>query len=288
MMEQENNPAPGEDRMTDAKASVGRRLRERREYLEMSVDDVVSKIKLAHRQITALEADDFQALPETAFLRGFVRSYAKLLQMEVQPLLDALPGDQLLPVKVEPPHVEAPFSTTARRKNVNLLLAALFITLCIAGFAIWQTREHHAEPSQSAQSAQSAQQSGGVLVATPLPLNEPAEITGSSAVLPQVPTPAIPVPVQAASSAGQANTSSEAALRFVFGKESWAEIKDQTGVTLSRQVNPAGSELRVVGVPPFTLVIGHAAAVHLYYREKAVDLSSYINAGSDVARMKLE
>jgi cytoskeleton protein RodZ len=79
-----------------------------------------------------------------------------------------------------------------------------------------------------------------------------------------------------------------AALRLVFDREAWAEIKDQSGKTLSRQVNLRGSELRVEGIAPFTLVVGHAASVHLYYRDKQVDLTSYINASSDVARLTLE
>jgi hypothetical protein len=77
-------------------------------------------------------------------------------------------------------------------------------------------------------------------------------------------------------------------LRLIFDKESWAEIKDKSGKTLSRQVNSPGTELRLEGAAPFSLVIGHAAAVHLYYREKPVDLTSYINASSDVARLTLE
>ena len=55
-------------------------LREARERLGLSVADVAAQIKFAPRQIEALEADDFKHLPEAAFLRGFVRSYAKILQ----------------------------------------------------------------------------------------------------------------------------------------------------------------------------------------------------------------
>ncbi len=283
MMEQENNPELSADRLTDDKTppSVGCRLRERREYLGLGVDDVVAKIKLAHRQIVALEEDDFQALPETAFLRGFVRSYAKLLQMDAQPLLDALPGAQIIQVKAEPIKVDAPFPTTARRHNVSLLLAALFITLGIAGFVLWQARVPHP----------AVQVPDAALVETPLPL--PEYIAGGSSVS-EAPESAVvasaPRSVEAVASEVKPASASAtaAALRLVFDKESWAEIKDQTGVTLSRQVNPSGSELRVEGVPPFTLVIGHAAAVHLYYREKPVDLTSSINAGSDVARLTLQ
>ena len=62
--------------------SAGGALREAREKLGLSVADVSNRLKFAPRQIEALEADDFARLPEIAFVRGFMRSYAKLLQIE--------------------------------------------------------------------------------------------------------------------------------------------------------------------------------------------------------------
>lgn len=297
MMEQlpENNIDPVEAAVPDdaTMPSVGFQLRAGRERLGMSIEDVVAKIKLAPRQIVALEADDFQALPETTFLRGFVRSYAKLLQLEVQPLLDALPGAQVAKVIVDTQKVEAPFPSekTVRRQNVNLLIAAFIVALLIAGFAAWQAKAPH--PAEQATDAAS----DVAIVETSLPLPEQAEILdGSGVVEAGVVESAVPVvapavqaaPLSAASAPAAVVVKPAAALRLVFDKESWAEIKDQSGKTLIRQVNPAGSELRVEGVAPITLVIGHAATVHLYYREKPVDLTSYINATSDVARMTLE
>lgn len=291
----ENNIDPVEAAVPDdaTMPSVGFQLRAGRERLGMSIEDVVAKIKLAPRQIVALEADDFQALPETTFLRGFVRSYAKLLQLEVQPLLDALPGAQVAKVIVDTQKVEAPFPSekTVRRQNVNLLIAAFIVALLIAGFAAWQAKAPH--PAEQATDAAS----DVAIVETSLPLPEQAEILdGSGVVEAGVVESAVPVvapavqaaPLSAASAPAAVVVKPAAALRLVFDKESWAEIKDQSGKTLIRQVNPAGSELRVEGVAPITLVIGHAATVHLYYREKPVDLTSYINATSDVARMTLE
>lgn len=266
--------------------SVGHQLRAGRERLGLSIEEVVSKIKLAPRQIVALEEDDFQALPETAFLRGFVRSYAKLLQLDAQPLLDALPG--AAPVVAEQIQVDAPFPSerTVRRQNVNLLIAALFVALLIAGFAAWQVNAPHVQVTEMASDVAAPE-----VASISLPLPEQAEIMDGSGVLEagvqEVSSVAPAVPVTAASAVPVAAKSSST-LRLVFDKESWAEIKDQSGKTLTRQVNLPGTELRVEGIAPFTLVIGHAAGVHLYHREKPVDLSSYINAASDVARMTLE
>lgn len=300
----ENSPEQLEEPITAdiVKPSVGTVLREGRERMGLSIEDVVGKIKLAPRQILALESDDFQSLPETAFLRGFVRSYAKLLQLDAQPLLDALPDAAITQAPVEQCQIEAPFPTekTARRQNLNLLIAALFVTVLIAGFTVWQARAPHEPVAETAtvSAASTASEVAAADVSTAaLALPEQPEILDASGVVDAsesaVSAPAVQMPVVQSKTAQAASAvisvaPAQAQIRLVFDKESWAEIKDKTGKTLSRQVNQSGSQLRVEGAAPFTLVIGHAAAVHLFYRDKPVDLSAYINASSDVARMTLE
>lgn len=268
--------------------SVGRILREGRERQGLSVDDVVSKIKLAARQVVAMEADDFKSLPETAFLRGFVRSYAKLLQIDAQPLLDALPGAAVTAPVVDLLHVETPFpERSVRQQNVNLLIAAFILVGVIAGFVFWQGSSSQPEAETPVTVADAAQ------VSTPLTLPDQIElldgsgvpVTGEPAALPasQVVSAAVAEPVVQNSPVLVAS-----ALRVEFDKASWTEVKEQSGRILSKQVNPGGSELRVEGQAPFVLIIGHAASARLYYKDKLVDLAPYIKPGSDVARLTLE
>ena len=276
MMEQENNP----EQVQEDRPLIGHLLRERRISMGLSIDDVVGKIKLSHRQVVALEENDLKALPEIAFLRGFVRSYARLLQMDEQALLAHLPEAQVTQVRTEPNQLETAFPTarSARRQNVNLLLAALLVVLLIAGFSFWQAKmPHHAIVKSDA-------------TLTPLQLPAPErEEVPQSAPEPAVPAVASAVPAVASVVPAAVNpVHAMATLRLVFDKECWVEIKDKFGKTLSKQVNLAGSELRLDGNAPFTLVIGHAQAVRLFYKDKPVNLDPYINASSDVARLTLE
>jgi cytoskeleton protein RodZ len=87
-MEQEGRVQPGSASGTE----VGAALRAARERMGMSVDEVAGRLKFAPRQIIALENGELDQLPQLAFTRGFVRSYARLLQIDEKPLLDALPG----------------------------------------------------------------------------------------------------------------------------------------------------------------------------------------------------
>jgi cytoskeleton protein RodZ len=52
-----------------------------------SVEQVADQLKLAVRQVIALEAGDYASLPSPAVTRGFVRAYAKLVKLDPAPLV---------------------------------------------------------------------------------------------------------------------------------------------------------------------------------------------------------
>lgn len=174
MMEQlpENNPGQSENPAATAATSLGRTLRETREHLGMSVADVANQIKFAPRQIEALEADDFQHLPEATFLRGFIRSYAKILQLDAQPLLAALPQTKAASMELAPASVGVPFpgAPSLLRQNQFWLYAAALLAVIAGGFALW----NFMSPLQQPEVEQ---------VETPLPL--PAEVQ----IIPVTPVP---------------------------------------------------------------------------------------------------
>jgi len=81
-----------ENNAAETPLSPGAQLKARRQELGWSVEEVASYMNLAPRQVRALEADNFDALPVLAITRGFMRSYAKLLGLDPEPLLAAIPS----------------------------------------------------------------------------------------------------------------------------------------------------------------------------------------------------
>ena len=61
-----------------------------REARGLSPEDVLRQLKLAPRQLRAIETADWQALPGTAFTRAVLRSYGRVLGADVEPLLASL------------------------------------------------------------------------------------------------------------------------------------------------------------------------------------------------------
>lgn len=151
MDNQPENKVVGETSGKVPQFSVGAVLREGREQQGLSVADVANRIKFAPRQIEAMEADDFAHLPEMTFVRGFVRSYARLLEIDAAPLLAALPQKHVpLPPSAENKPVEVPFPSilASRRSNLVWLGAAALVALALIIFS-----RMHDSPGAPVQSA---------------------------------------------------------------------------------------------------------------------------------------
>lgn len=305
MMEQlpENNAAQGANSLAIPAASLGRTLREARERLGLSVAEVAQQIKFAPRQIEALEADDYQRLPEMAFVRGFVRSYAKILHLDAQPLLAALPQPEAAAVQLIPASVEVPFPSplSPQRQNLIWLGAALLLAVLVVAFAVW----HFTTPQSKTETTQvetplalpaemqvipasPVAETGAMASAVPVASTRPPLPVAAQSSVPATKPAAVPAAPPVKPAPQPAAMAKTGALRLVFDEESWTEIRDRDGKLISSQINPRGSELRLDGLAPLSLVIGHATSARLYYKGKQVDLKPYTNATSDVARLTLE
>jgi len=84
----------------------GQTLQSQREAMGWTVEQVADQLKLAPRQVVALEAGDYASLPSPAVTRGFVRAYAKLLRIDAAPLVSMIELNM-------PPEAQAGANATA-------------------------------------------------------------------------------------------------------------------------------------------------------------------------------
>lgn len=61
-----------------------------REARGLGADDIMRQLKVAPRQLAALESGDWGALPGQAFVRGVLRGYGRLLGVDVEPLIESM------------------------------------------------------------------------------------------------------------------------------------------------------------------------------------------------------
>jgi cytoskeleton protein RodZ len=68
---------------------LGEVLLAARNAKKLTQKDVSNNLRISIKQISALENNDFSALPEAMITRGFIRNYARLLELDADPLLDS-------------------------------------------------------------------------------------------------------------------------------------------------------------------------------------------------------
>lgn len=266
---QEINPVP--DQPAEAVATVGQQLRAARESAGLSVQDVAQSLKYSPRQIELIEVDNYAALPGNTVVRGFVRSYARLLKVEADGLLQML--EQRLPKAesdVRPPDNMGVANQPGDGQKMPVLrAAAIVLALTAMLLVLW----HFLGPAPAKPTPASV--SGGT----------PA-VAATSSTEPTV-SPSAQVAGQEKAEGGSATeAAAEPMLWFVFEGRSWVEVVDGTKRMIHTGENPAGTELKLNGLPPFDIVVGNAAKVKLTYGNRPVDLAPHTRA--EVARLKLE
>ncbi|WP_177257274.1 RodZ domain-containing protein [Nitrosovibrio sp. Nv17] len=300
-------------------ARIGDALRSARLARGMSVGDAARQLRLSVRQITALEQDDYDKLAGGTFLRGFVRNYARLLQMDAKPLLQRLEQSQpAVPVQTISYRTEGiPFPSGQGGGKRGLLIAAAVILVLLLAFEIHEGGGGGAgglafmktepgdgigpvEPSQDrspfAGDAGDAGDAGTGTGGEPANRAAAGEAPEISAPLP-APVPRTPgVGTEPAEIAARALFESpppepvtgKDALHLTFDGESWVEVKDDDGRLLLSRINPAGTQQVLRGKPPFFLTIGNAAQVRLVYNSRPVDLAPHTNAYGGTARLSIQ
>jgi len=143
MMENMPDSAITPETASEQMTSIGSILRSARETQGLTVTDVAERIKFSVKQVEALEADESAALPEGAFLRGFIRSYARTLHIDETTLLAMLSpshsshGDVS---DVQVGGVEFSAAGTSNKKNIYLIGGALALA-AVLGLFVWSQQE---------------------------------------------------------------------------------------------------------------------------------------------------
>jgi cytoskeleton protein RodZ len=292
-------PAGGRAPEPDAYVGAGGQLKAAREAAGLSLDQVAQQLKLAPRQVRALEEENFGMLPGRTFTRGFMRNYARLVNLDPDLLVAHLPDAAHAP-SLEPPPLHSTGTTMAElptahahppsfgRWLIPLVLIAAIVAA--AGYEWYRGRPASVAPPPRATQTAPAPNTPDVST-TPLPnpvapdsgapATGAAPATSGGLAPPGAAQPESPQPAAAVA----ANAAVDAVLVIRYEGPSWTEIRDSAGRMLISRLVGADSIEPFDGVPPFSIVIGNARAVTLLYRGQPVDLVPYTRL--NVARLVL-
>ncbi|RLB07285.1 MAG: hypothetical protein DRG27_06625, partial [Deltaproteobacteria bacterium] len=83
--------------------SIGKFLKEQREKAGLTQQQVSEALKLRPSIIDAIEKEQWDKLPHITFAKGFIRSYAKLLKVDLSDISDAYNSISFVKADIAPP-----------------------------------------------------------------------------------------------------------------------------------------------------------------------------------------
>lgn len=245
----------------------GQRLRAEREARGISQEDAANRLNLTVTFLQALEADEYERLPERAFVRGYIRNYARELD---------LPADELVSVfsEIMEEQEEVPETVevmpSRRPRWVPLTVAAVVLAVVIT-VLLWPQGDT-ADPDGTTPATGSEETESGSAEQTPA---SPGSESDDEEADPEASGPdasdaneAEPEPElePVRLDEGQNEQQSDAGeapgrLEMTFSDNCWLEVRDASGEVVFEGRRNAGDELNVRGEAPFELRIGNASAV---------------------------
>ena len=287
-------------------SDFGALLAEARKNQNYTVDEVSQQLRIPKNAIIAIEANDISALPAPTYARGYLRSYAKFLEISADKVLDCynrvLPEDDLTKLKSRPKLRKEPNSQSPLIMLVTAVLAVAGIATILFGiFQYYQEKsddiETELETKERGFTGDSLDSPGlkkleikqaarlttdGELILDDPNVTEYAVEEMDAAIKPEVDTiTASNSPIAAAE-----NASAQDTLKINAEKGSWIEVRDANDVRLFYNMLPEGKTKTLTGEAPFSISLGNAKTTKLIINDLDVDMTKHIRWNNTV-KLKL-
>ncbi len=289
--------------------TTGVRLRNAREQLGLSQQAVAERLCLKVSTVRDIEEDKAPSDLASTFLRGYIRSYARLVHVPEEELLPGL--EKQAPLRAAKVAPMQSFSLGKRRKKrdgwlMSFTWLVLFVVVGLTGAWWWQNHKAQQEEITTMADQSTAELNADKDSGQSVPLDTGAVTSQDTTPAQTAPAPATPVdstaatqtpaPTAAATETPSALPTSQAgvaapaadpnALVMNFTADCWLEVTDATGKKLFSGMQRKDGNLNLTGQAPYKLKIGAPAAVQIQYQGKPVDLSRFIRT-NQVARLTL-
>jgi len=294
-------------------------LSEARQKLSLSVEDVSSRLNFRTNLVKEIEQDIFDPLLPATFNRGYLRSYAKLVAVDIDEVLSAY---DMLSVAEEQRSEMQSFSnlTEKQAEHSRLMWLSYFIAALLFGLMVlWWLQESDLSVNLFEQSKQEQPISNTINEvvdvnvvkktdeAPVLQTNatiKTGEITKPTVIMKSVDSvkkgldtiivdqklePALASQVDTKINI---NTATEltpelepdavpelSTVVFTFLGDCWVNISDATGDRIAWGVKKSGYVMTVTGKPPLKVTLGKPELATIAYNGKQVDMSSF-NTGN--------
>lgn len=252
-------------------------LAAKRQELGWSEEQVAARLKMTVRQIQAMEAGDYEAFHGVAIARGFVRSYARLMGLDPEPLVaffakgeGAAPSHKHVKNVASMPKVAQSFDEsqmTFRKQSGSgrkLLAFVVLAVIVVLGVAWYMKLIPWQRPAPKAPVVEKSA------------VQQPAEQPKENVQQPPAQEQAKPDAKDAQTAAVQPENQGTAPLVLKFSDASWVQVQSEDGKKTFAQFTSKAGETKKIDVQvPAVIVIGNTKGVSMMeYRNAAVDLNA--------------
>lgn len=283
----------------DRAPSVGMQLAHKRQQNGWSIDDVANQLKLAPRQIQAIEADDYAALPTIVMTRGYIRSYAKMLGLDPATILPSTVPVMAVKTQIlgKQPTSATIFSESRlllggrNRIPYNWIFGAIVLVLIgilmaeFGGFSALRRPLETSAPVPAANHVGEGMASDAVTTPAP-PASKSRAVVNAEGISAPLDAAIAVVKPQEANAVIPVAAAGANILKLTFKQNSWVEITRADKKILFSRVGKSGSTETFDIDQPVSIVIGNLAGVDVTLRGEAVDLKA--GTKNNIARLNLK
>ncbi|MBL1085085.1 DUF4115 domain-containing protein [Streptomyces actinomycinicus] len=248
---------PFPDESQEARPSVGRALQQARIAAGLTVDEVSSATRVRTAIVHAIEADDFAPCGGAVYARGHIRTLARAVHLDPEPLIeryDAEHGGRPAPTPAAPLFEAERIRPERRGPNwTAAMVAAIVVVIGFVGFTAFKGGDDSGD--SKSQVAEGAKPSAGK-TSSPKPQKEkPAEPSGEPSDSAIAAAPQDKVTVQVSAPDGR----------------SWISAKDHNGRMLFDGLLKKGQSKTFQDSSKINLILGDAGAIELYVNGKKIE-----------------
>lgn len=267
----------------------GGMLRAAREAKGLHISALSASLKVSVKKLEAIEANQFDALPDIVFARALASSICRHLKIDPTPILEKLPPVTSPGLKTDESGINMPFRASGQAPGLtrwlNISKPAMLASISLLLFAIvlvWVTWIQKPDPVPSPNAEAN---SATMLAASPAPAASevPASVASSTSAataseltpiaLPSASSPVAPAtPIAEAAPVVPGTGVTSPAVLFKARGVSWVEVVDAKGVVLLRKTLKSGEVIGASGAKPLSVFVGRVDAVEAIVLGKPFDL----------------
>ena len=268
-----------EDQLENSK-QLGELLANARKGRALSQKEIASRLNLREETISALDANDFDKLPDPAYVMGYIRNYARAVGLNADTLISIYVGMTVNEAPQEILSDDKPIVVQAGIKNKFVQIMTLLVTfsLAILLFIWWQDQRlaGTALSYTGARTSEGGKYPGGftytyqivahpethAVVETDAPENNDLKKLQTTAT------------IEDSQDLITSQTNSDT-LKMELTTESWIEVYDALGKKLYFDLAKPREKIRLTGTAPFSVTLGNARAVSVNFNGKPFDTGKY-------------